>query len=50
MRLLRGSTKFAHKDSTNDSSACGTDFYLCYCELAFAHSNTDVIQFTLEHA
>lgn len=26
------------------------DFYLCYCEAAFAHSNTDVIQFTLEHA
>ncbi|WP_438395168.1 class I SAM-dependent methyltransferase [Caballeronia sp. DA-9] len=25
------------------------DFYLCYCEAAFAHSNTDVIQFTLEH-
>ena len=26
------------------------DFYLCYCEAAFVHSNTDVIQFTLEHA
>jgi cyclopropane-fatty-acyl-phospholipid synthase len=26
------------------------DFYLCYCEAAFAHANTDVIQFTLEHA
>jgi cyclopropane-fatty-acyl-phospholipid synthase len=26
------------------------DFYLCYCEAAFEHANTDVIQFTLEHA
>jgi cyclopropane-fatty-acyl-phospholipid synthase len=26
------------------------DFYLCYCEAAFANANTDVIQFTLEHA
>jgi len=26
------------------------DFYLCYCEAAFAEANTDVIQFTLEHA
>jgi len=26
------------------------DFYLCYCEAAFANGNTDVIQFTLEHA
>ncbi|WP_428852684.1 class I SAM-dependent methyltransferase [Imbroritus primus] len=25
-------------------------FYLCYCEAAFRHGNTDVIQFTLEHA
>ncbi|MFO1197277.1 MAG: cyclopropane-fatty-acyl-phospholipid synthase family protein [Burkholderiaceae bacterium] len=25
-------------------------FYLAYCEAAFAHGNTDVIQFTLEHA
>jgi cyclopropane-fatty-acyl-phospholipid synthase len=24
--------------------------YLCYCEAAFAHSNTDAIRFTLEHA
>jgi cyclopropane-fatty-acyl-phospholipid synthase len=26
------------------------DFYLCYCAAAFAHANTDVIQFTLAHA
>jgi cyclopropane-fatty-acyl-phospholipid synthase len=26
------------------------DFYLCYCETAFAEANTGVIQFTLEHA
>jgi len=26
------------------------DFYLCYCEAAFANANTDVMQFTLEHA
>lgn len=26
------------------------EFYLCYCEAAFRASNTDVIQFTLEHA
>lgn len=26
------------------------DFYLCYCAAAFDHANTDVIQFTLEHA
>jgi len=26
------------------------DFYLCYCEAAFGNANTDVIQFTLEHA
>jgi cyclopropane-fatty-acyl-phospholipid synthase len=25
------------------------DFYLCYCEAAFAHSNADVLPFTLEH-
>jgi cyclopropane-fatty-acyl-phospholipid synthase len=25
-------------------------FYLAYCEAAFRHANTDVIQFTLEHA
>lgn len=25
-------------------------FYLCYCEAAFAHANTDVMQFTLMHA
>ncbi|HJU49921.1 MAG TPA: cyclopropane-fatty-acyl-phospholipid synthase family protein [Pseudogulbenkiania sp.] len=25
-------------------------FYLCYCEAAFRHRNTDVVQFTLEHA
>jgi cyclopropane-fatty-acyl-phospholipid synthase len=25
-------------------------FYLCYCEAAFRNRNTDVIQFTLEHA
>ena len=26
------------------------DFYLCYCEAAFANANTNVMQFTLEHA
>jgi len=26
------------------------DFYLCYCEAAFVNANTDVMQFTLEHA
>jgi predicted NAD/FAD-binding protein len=26
------------------------DFYLCYCEAAFTEANTDVVQFTLEHA
>ncbi len=26
------------------------DFYLCHCEAAFAHSNTDVILFTPEYA
>lgn len=25
-------------------------FYLCYCEAAFRHRNTDVVQFTLQHA
>lgn len=25
-------------------------FYLCYCEAAFRHHNTNVIQFTLQHA
>jgi cyclopropane-fatty-acyl-phospholipid synthase len=25
-------------------------FYLCYCEAAFRQENTDVVQFTLEHA
>ena len=25
-------------------------FYLCYCEAAFSNGNTDVVQFTLEHA
>ena len=25
------------------------EFYLAYCEAAFAHGNTDVVQFTLEH-
>jgi cyclopropane-fatty-acyl-phospholipid synthase len=25
-------------------------FYLCYCEAAFRSGNTDVVQFTLEHA
>lgn len=26
------------------------EFYLAYCEAAFRHGNTDVIQYTLEHA
>lgn len=26
------------------------EFYLCYCEAAFRNHNTDVVQFTLEHA
>jgi cyclopropane-fatty-acyl-phospholipid synthase len=26
------------------------EFYLAYCEAAFRHRNTDVVQFTLEHA
>ena len=26
------------------------EFYLAYCEAAFAEGNTDVVQYTLEHA
>jgi len=33
-----------------DSSFVRTwEFYLAYCEAAFRHGNTDVVQFTLEH-